>query len=136
MQAQQNPITVIPDTMQQRIVQVGQVNDPQLKQLDMVSVLGRDASNTLTELSYDEVIDFAIIEAIHKEGILDLSAVVTFINLLKTNRVALDRKGVSEYLKGIIGQPVRDFAPYGMPGTVEEDKPGVLSRLMFWRKDR
>jgi hypothetical protein len=136
MPQQPQNVLMIPDTMQERI-RIGQVIDPEIRHLEMVSVLGRDAENTLTELSYDEAIDFAILKSLHDSEIINLQAVIDFIQFLKVNRVALDRKGIDEYLKGIIGQPIKEYAPYGMPGTVNpEDKPGVLSKLAFWRKEK
>jgi hypothetical protein len=132
---------IISETARQSLRQNISSCDPALKRLEKVDVLGRHPDITLTELSRDEGIIFAVIEALSKmetlkreEGVR-LPGVVEFFNLLRLNRVALDRKGIDEYLKAIIGQPQTAFPQLGNPGSLNvEDRPGLISRLMFWRK--
>ncbi|EHQ35378.1 hypothetical protein [Methanoplanus limicola] len=131
-----NQSSLLPDDIRQKIQTDISGNDPLMRRLDMVQVLGRDPENTLTELSYDEAIDFAILQALHDSGVIRLDGVIDFITILKRNRVPLDRKGIDEYLKGVIGQingQIQPQAYYGSPGTVDPEKTSLMDRIAFWR---
>jgi hypothetical protein len=110
--------------------------DPSLKRLDMVGTIAQHPDENLTELSFDETVDYSVIEALTDAGVLDLSMVVTFLRYLRINRTALDRKRVDEYLRGIAADsgPIQPYVSYGAPGTVEPEKKGIVDTLMFWRK--
>jgi hypothetical protein len=132
------PASNIPEDIRKKISEDANMHDPVLRRLEMLQVLAQDPKNDLTELSFDESIDFALIEAIHRMKVLKLDGVIQFFEILKQNRVSLDRKRVNEYLKGIIGQVNGQLQPvqyYGSPGTVEPEKKSILDRMMFWKKD-
>lgn len=128
----------IPGDIRQKISEDANVHDPLLRRLEMVQVLATDPKNDLTELSEDESIDFALLEALHNSDVIKLNGVMDFFMVLKRNRVSLDRKRTNEYLKGLIGQVNGQLQPtmyYGSPGTVEPEKKSILDKVMFWRKD-
>lgn len=105
-------------------------NNPSLVRLSKIDPLGRNPNETLTELSNDEGIIFSLLEAAHEFKIVDLPATMFFFERLRINRVPLNRKGIDEYLKAIIGQPVTT-PTYGGAGSLgdEEKKPGIISRI-------
>ncbi|WOF15996.1 hypothetical protein F1737_04400 [Methanoplanus sp. FWC-SCC4] len=128
----------LPEGIREKIREDATAYDPLLRRLDMVQVLGRDPDNTFTELSDDEAIEFGILESLHNSDVIKLDGVMIFFQLLKRNRVALDRKGTDEYIKALVGQINGQIQPhtyYASPGTVEQEKTGIMDRIMFWRKD-
>lgn len=138
MESAPAPQSNLPKDIRSKISEDSLNHDPLLRRLEMVQVLAPDPKNDLTELSDDESIDFALIEALHNSGVIQLDGVMEFFTILKRNRVALDRKRTNEYLKGLIGQVNGQIQPsmyYGSPGTVEPEKKSLLDKMMFWRKD-
>lgn len=128
----------IPEDIRKKISEDANIHDPVLRRLEMLQVLATDPKNDLTELSFDESIDFALIESLHNTGVIKLDGVMEFFTILKRNRVSLDRKRTNEYLKGIIGQvngQLQTMQYYGSPGTVEPEKKSILDKIMFWKKD-
>ena len=135
-----NTGAIIPDIIKAQISdgsKTPEIHDPSLKRLQQADVLGHDPENSLTELSNDECIDFAILEALHTHDIIRLKGTMEFLKILKRNRVALDRKRTDEYLKSIIGQVQRlpDYGAVGAPGSFEvEEKQSLVQRFVAWFK--
>jgi len=111
--------------------------DPSLQRLNRVDVLARRPDETLTELSPNEVIYFSAIEAMNETGIIDTPTVVNFFNRLRINRMAMNRKRVDEFLKGLNNQPQNIYPALGAPGSFPlEEKKSFVDRLMFWRPNQ
>ena len=128
----------IPDEIKNSLdIQKG-IENPDMHRLRQADKLIEDHENDLTEMSNDECIDFALIEALHESGIIKLSGTMTFFGLLKRNRASLDRKRVDEYLKAVVGQSQPLPAAYsqvGAPGSfAETDKPSLFKRFGAWLK--
>ena len=68
-------------------------NDPRLQRLNRVDGLARAPERTMSEMTDRETVYFALIEATHRNGIVNLPGTVSFLSLLRENRVSLDRKG-------------------------------------------
>ena len=128
----------IPDSIRESIEKHQAIENPDMHRLEQADLLISDPENDLTELSNDEAIDFALIEALHNTGVIKLNGTMEFISLLKRNRASLDRKRTDEYLKAVIGQvqPLPGaYAQVGSPGSFQEvEKPGLFARFMAWMK--
>lgn len=111
--------------------------DPKQIHLGMVGKLATDPINHLTEVSSLENQYESIFRALDSEGIIKLTGVLTFFDWHKRLRISEDRAGRKEYLQAIIGSKPTGGAPqlpeidYSMP---QQEKPSILSRLMFWKK--
>ncbi|QSZ66417.1 hypothetical protein RJ40_02345 [Methanofollis aquaemaris] len=77
--------------------------DPRLKQLEKVDRLADSSGPRMTELTNQEAIDFAILEALNDQKIIEIPGCIKFIEALRENRVSLDRKGRKEFLQALIG---------------------------------
>lgn len=131
-------LTAIPDEIRNSLEAQKGIENPDMHRLRQADNLIADPVNDLTELSNDECIDFALIEALHKGGIINLSGTMAFLELLKRNRASLDRKRVDEYLKAVVGQtqPLPTaYSQIGAPGSFTEiDKPSIFKRFGDWLK--
>jgi len=110
--------------------------DPRLKQLEKVDRLADTSGPRMTEMSNDEAIDFAILEALHHQKILEIPGCVKFIETLRENRVSLDRKGRKEFLQALVGTTSSgktNIEQVGTPGSMhpQEEK---RSWWQFWKK--
>lgn len=110
--------------------------DPRLKQLEKVDRLADLSGPRMTEMSNDEAIDFAILEALHHQKILEIPGCVKFIETLRENRVSLDRKGRKEFLQALVGTTSSgktNIEQVGTPGSMHptEEK---RSWWKFWQK--
>lgn len=111
-------------------------NDPRLQRLDRVDGLARAPERTMTEMTARETIYFALIEAIHRNRIVDLPGTVSFLSLLRENRVSLDRKGRREYLQGLIGTVAATTDPDRVGTSGSLDDAGNKKRWwQFWKKE-
>lgn len=131
-------MTAIPDEIRNSLdIQKG-VENPDMHRLRQADKLISNAEDDLTELSNNECIDFALIEALHNSGVIKLTGTMQFISLLKKNRASLDRKRVDEYLKAVVGQTQPLPAAYsqiGAPGSFgETEKPSLFKRFGAWLK--
>lgn len=128
---------IIPEELAGRISAEVQSLDPSIKKLERLDKLGRDPDKTLTELSNTETIYFSIIEAMNDGGIIKTPATLAFFDHLRKNRVAMNRKGIDEYLKGLIGQPQNFYPMLGSPGSFpQEEKKGLWDRVSgLWRRE-
>jgi len=109
-------------------------NDPRLQRLARVDGLTSPPERTMSEMTDRETVYFALIEALHREKIVELPGTVEFLRLLRENRVSLDRKGRREYLQGLIGAVAReDPSSVGTPGSLH-DAPDKKRWWQFWKK--
>ena len=129
---------LIPAELKGKITAEVQSLDPNIKKLERLDKLGRRPDETLTELSNNETIYFSIIEALNDAEIIKTPAMNAFIAHLRINRVALNRKGIDEYLKGLIGQPQNYYPMLGAPGSFpQEEKRSWWDRISgLWRHDQ
>jgi hypothetical protein len=108
--------------------------DPRLKQLEKVDRLVEPAGPRMTELSNDEAIDFAILEALNDQKIVEILGCIRFIEFLRENRVSLDRKARKEFLQALIGSTSKtDVSLVGAPGTMQPPQE-KKSWWQFWKK--
>ena len=109
-------------------------NDPRLQRLARVDGLTSPPERTMSEMTDRETVYFALIEALHREKIVELPGTVEFLRLLRENRVSLDRKGRREYLQGLIGAVAReDPSSVGTTGSLH-DAPDKKRWWQFWKK--
>lgn len=131
-------MTVIPGEIRNSLEAQKGIENPDMHRLRQADQLITDHESDLTELSNDECIDFALLESLHKSGIINLSGTMQFLSLLKRNRASLDRKRVDEYLKAVVGQTQPLPAAYsqvGAPGSFGEvEKPSLFKRFGAWLK--
>ena len=124
----------IPDDRLAALHTEATTNDPRLKRLEKVDGLIAPPERTMSEMTDRETVYFALIEAIHREGIVELPGTVEFLRLLRENRVSLDRKGRREYLQGLIGTTAReDPGSVGTAGSLR-DAPDKKRWWQFWKK--
>lgn len=138
MEEAKGPASIISEELKGKITAEVQSLDPSIKKLERLDKLGRNPDKTLTELSNTETIYFSIIEAMNDGGIIQTPSTLAFIEHLRINRVALNRKGIDEYLKGLIGQPQNFYPMLGAPGSFpQEEKKGWIDRITgLWRRDQ
>jgi len=111
-------------------------NDPRLQRLNRVDGLARAPERTMSEMTDRETVYFALIEAIHRNGIVNLPGTVSFLSLLRENRVSLDRKGRREYLQGLIGTVAATTEPDRVGTSGSLDDAGNKKRWwQFWKKE-
>lgn len=111
-------------------------NDPRLQRLSRVDGLTAPPERTMSEMTAQETVYFALIEAIHRSGIVNLPGTVSFLSLLRENRVSLDRKGRREYLQGLIGTVAAATEPdrVGTSGSLRDDS-SKKRWWQFWKKE-
>jgi len=126
----------LPDELRTNIMETSDAQDPMMRRLDMAGTLAPNPSTDLTELSRDETLVFALIETIHKADIIKMDGMLVFFDTLRQNRVSMDRKRVSEYLKALMGVSGGSIEPgnYGSPGTLSDDEPGRKKKWQFWKR--
>lgn len=129
----------LPDDLRSSLDSMKAIDNPDLHRLKQADKLLPDPDNNLTEFSNDECIDFALIEALHKAQIINLSGTMVFFDVLKRNRTALDRKRTDEYIKAVIGQvqPLpMSYSQVGAPGSFGDEikKPSAFQRFKEWMK--
>jgi hypothetical protein len=110
---------------------VATTNDPKLKRLERVDSLTAAPARTMSEMTGRETIYFALIEALHRSDIVHLPGTVAFFELLRENRVSLDRKGRTEYLQGLVGVSVREQV--GTPGSLPDDVGAAGDSKKWWQ---
>jgi len=110
-------------------------NDPRLQRLGRVDGLTAPPERTMSEMTAQETVYFALIEAIHRNGIVNLPGTVEFLGILRENRVSLDRKGRREYLQGLIGTVAAATEPdrVGTSGSLRDDS-SKKRWWQFWKK--
>ena len=111
-------------------------NDPRLQRLGRVDDLTAPPERTMSEMTAQETVYFALIEAIHRNGIVNLPGTVEFLGILRENRVSLDRKGRREYLQGLIGTVAATTEPDRVGTSGSLDDAGNKKRWwQFWKKE-
>lgn len=112
---------------------IATTNNPQLKRLERVDGLTAPPERTMSEMTGRETVYFALIESLHRSQIVDLPGTVSFLTLLRENRVSLDRKGRKEYLQALVGISVKeDATAIGTPGSLH-DNPDKKRWWQFWK---
>ncbi len=124
----------IPDDRLTALRREATTNDPRLQRLARVDGLTAPPERTMSEMTDRETVYFALIEALHREKIVELRGTVEFLRLLRENRVSLDRKGRREYLQALVGTTAReDPDRIGTPGSLH-DAPDKKRWWQFWKK--
>lgn len=114
---------------------VATTNDPKLQRLARVDSLTAAPARTMSEMTGRETIYFALIEALHRSDVVHLPGTVTFLDLLRENRVSLDRKGRKEYLQGLVGTSIREEGAVGTPGSLPPSTPDSKRWWQFWKRN-
>lgn len=110
--------------------------DPRLKQLEKVDRLADTSGPRMTEFTNDEAIDFALLEALHDQKIIEIPGCIKFIEALRENRVSLDRKGRREFLQALIGTTAggkTNVEHVGVPGSMQPPQE-KRSWWQIWKK--